>query len=75
MDKSDVAMLAAVALVLIFLGTVISASIMDMLWREDSVEQGHAEWYVENHMKKWRWRHTDLPAVETPACGCKCGSK
>jgi len=25
-------------------------------WRAEAVEAGHAEWYVDDDVKKWRWK-------------------
>ncbi len=31
-------------------------------WKREAVEKGHAEWYVENHVKEWRWK--PVPGAE-----------
>jgi hypothetical protein len=31
-------------------------SVSKQAWKVAAVEVGHAEWYVDNHQQKWRWK-------------------
>jgi len=41
---------------LTILVAVITGVATHSAWENSSVESGHAEWYIEKHEKKWRWK-------------------
>ncbi len=61
MSNDDVnAVSTLVALVLgITFGAVCGWALTDQSWERGAVEAGHAEWYVEDHKKEWRWKVTE----------------
>lgn len=39
------------------LASALTAFLADCLWRHEAVNQGHAEYYLdENHKRQWRWK-------------------
>ena len=41
-------------LVLLFIGTV--QGVTNLAWKKEAVEKGHAEWYMDGHTRRWRWK-------------------
>ncbi len=38
-------------------------AINDGSWKTEAVEEKHAEWYIDNHIKNWRWKPV-VPQIE-----------
>lgn len=46
-------------LLLIGVGTgIVTWTYANKAWKKDAVDQGHAEWYIQDHKKEWRWKET-----------------
>ncbi len=59
-EKRDNARFAAVVMLVIFMFSAVGVfsgwHLAKGAWRREAVEKGHAEWYVEDHDKEWRWK-------------------
>ncbi len=51
-----------VAIGTLALGLLLGMALDENKFTEVAVERGHAEWYIEDHEREWRWKKCDFCA-------------
>lgn len=48
-------------------GNVFTLLINNATWRDETVESGHAEYYLDaKHVRQWRWKSIAPPTISFP---------
>ena len=64
-----------VLVVLVGFGLLCGHELTNKAWKKEAVEMGHAEWYIQDHERQWRWKPTPgVPPTKKKADStCPCG--
>ncbi len=58
-SRNDILVITAAVVALLGLGFILGWNLSNHSWERKAVEAGHAEWHMEDHSKKWRWKSAD----------------
>jgi len=55
-DRTDIAIVIVICTILAIVAVSITWEKTDLAWREEAVDKGYAEYYLDGeHQSQWRW--------------------
>lgn len=71
-DRPPVSIVLLVMALVIAIMATSTWSVSNFSWRKEAVESGHAEWFIEDHVREWRWKSVTGGTPEKGAGQKKC---